>query len=278
MEIWVQTVSPSFIDEYYVTFYYHHRNFLFTTTTTTTMAPSLLLPPSPTTSESQHIPRESDDEDADTASQRSISLSSPSNSKRNSVTSDPRQSFATQSSGSNSDSYRASDPFTDESFDAFARRMRQGTPNSSTGPSVPEDEPRETKAFTYPPTPPNKDDAVSISSLASTSSRKARPESLLITPTSEPLVLGVALVDFNHLVRLILLLLPSRPVCLMEGRYRLDLALNTHAARFLKMRNSQRSFLSLLFQMVLIWYAPNFRSIPESNVNRVSKTTLISTS
>ena len=244
------------------------------------MAPSLLLPPSPTTSETQHFPRESDDEDADTASQRSISLSSPSNSTRNSVTSDhdPRQSFATQSSGSISNSYRASDPFTDESFDAFTRRMRQGTPNSSTAPSVLEDETREIQNFTYPPTPPNKDDAVSISSLASTSSRKARPESLLITPTSEPLVLGVALVDFNHLVRLILLLLPSRPVCLMERKYRLDLALNTHEARFLKMRNSQRSCLSSLFQMVLIWYAPHFRSIPVSNIDRVSKTTLISTS
>ncbi|KIM40920.1 hypothetical protein M413DRAFT_445694 [Hebeloma cylindrosporum] len=164
------------------------------------MATSLLPPPSPTTSENQQLPRESDDEDADTASQRSISLSSPSNSKRNSVTSDPRQSFATRSSGSVSNSYRASDPFTDESFDAFASRMRQGTPNSSVAPSVLEDEAREIKPFTYPPTPPNKYDTVSISSFASTSSRKARPESLLITPTSEPLVLGVALVDFNHLV------------------------------------------------------------------------------
>jgi len=242
------------------------------------MASSLLPPPSPTTPEIQHLPRESDDEDADTASQRSISLSSPSNSKRNSVTSDPRQSFATRSSGSISNSYRASDPFTDESFDAFARRMRQGTPNSSVAPSVLEDETREINPFTYPPTPPNKDDAVSISSFASTSSRKARPESLLITPTSEPLVLGVALVDFNHLVRFILVPFPSRPVCLMEGRYRLDLALNIHEATFLKMRSSQRSFLSSLFQMVLIWYAPNFCSIPESNVNRVLKTTLIFTS
>ena len=44
---------------------------------------------------------------------------------------------------------------------------------------------------------------MSISSFASTSSRKARPESLIIAPTNDPLVLGVALVDFNHLVRFV---------------------------------------------------------------------------
>ena len=59
----------------------------------------------------------------------------------------------------------------------------------------------ELKSTTYPPTPPNRDDTMSISSFASTSSRKARPESLIITPTNDPLILGVALVDFNHLVR-----------------------------------------------------------------------------
>ena len=77
------------------------------------------------------------------------------------------------------------------------------TPASSVAPSVheEEEESREFKPVTYPPSPPSRDDAVSISSFASTSSRKARPESLLINPTTEPLVLGVALVDFNHLVR-----------------------------------------------------------------------------
>lgn len=73
------------------------------------------------------------------------------------------------------------------------------TPASSVAPSVLEEEP-EFKPVTYPPSPPSRDDAMSVSSFASTSSRKARPESLLINPTAEPLVLGVALVDFNHLV------------------------------------------------------------------------------
>ena len=65
------------------------------------------------------------------------------------------------------------------------------------------DSPKEFKSPTYPPTSPNRDDAMSISSFASTSSRKARPESLIIAPTNDPLVLGVALVDFNHLVRFV---------------------------------------------------------------------------
>jgi hypothetical protein len=65
------------------------------------------------------------------------------------------------------------------------------------------DAPKEFKSPTYPPTPPNRDDTMSVSSFASTSSRKARPESLIIAPTDDPLVLGVALVDFNHLVRFV---------------------------------------------------------------------------
>ena len=50
------------------------------------------------------------------------------------------------------------------------------------------------------PPKPQPDDTMSISSFASTPSRKARPESLLIQPSTEPVILGVALVDFNHLV------------------------------------------------------------------------------
>lgn len=62
---------------------------------------------------------------------------------------------------------------------------------------------------TYPPTPVQQEtvgtpraDTASITSFASTSSysRKARPESTLLQPREGPLVLGIALVDFNHLV------------------------------------------------------------------------------
>lgn len=56
---------------------------------------------------------------------------------------------------------------------------------------------------TYPPTPiastPTRQDTDSITSFASTSSRKTRPESTLVPMDAGPLVLGVALVDFNHL-------------------------------------------------------------------------------
>ncbi|KAF8799370.1 hypothetical protein BYT27DRAFT_7201608 [Phlegmacium glaucopus] len=149
----------------------------------------VLHPPSPTNSESRNVLRESDDEDADTASQLSIPLSSPPRSRRNSTAShDPRQSFATHSSGSYSNSLR----------DDVSHRGT--TPETSASPSSTFDVPREFKSPTYPPTPPNRDDTISISSFASTSSRKARPESLIIAPTNDPLILGVALVDFNHLV------------------------------------------------------------------------------
>lgn len=161
---------------------------------------TLLPPPSPTSSQ-KHATRESDDEDADTASQRSISLSSPPTSRRNSELSDPRHSFTMQSSDSESRkaptvSVDHSDAYAD---DEGALYVVQGdAPETSASPVI--DEPREFKPITYPPSPPNRDDTMSITSFASTSSRKARPESLIIAPTTEPLVLGVALVDFNHLV------------------------------------------------------------------------------
>lgn len=55
--------------------------------------------------------------------------------------------------------------------------------------------------MTYPPTHiQHEADTASMMSYSSTSSRKARPESQLLEPSTEPLVPGIALVDFNHLV------------------------------------------------------------------------------
>lgn len=161
---------------------------------------TLLPPPSPTSSQ-KHATRESDDEDADTASQRSISLSSPPTSRRNSELSDPRHSFTMQSSDSESRkaptvSVDHSDAYADDEDASYV--VQGDAPATLASPVI--DEPREFKPITYPPSPPNRDDTMSITSFASTSSRKARPESLIIAPTTEPLVLGVALVDFNHLV------------------------------------------------------------------------------
>lgn len=61
---------------------------------------------------------------------------------------------------------------------------------------------RSSSVTTYPPTRlQHEADTASMLSYSSTSSRKARPESKLLEPSeSEPLIPGIALVDFNHLV------------------------------------------------------------------------------
>ncbi|KAJ7643757.1 transport protein Avl9-domain-containing protein [Roridomyces roridus] len=143
----------------------------------------------------------SEDDDGDTASQRSISLSSPAVSPRNSV----------QNASQRDDtfSHRASHPYTldtdmsSEPDDASTYTRDTGlpeSPNTSAAPSVIEElDAKDHLLPTYPPTPP-KDDTESIASAASGSSRKARPESMLVLPGDRPLILGYALVDFNHLV------------------------------------------------------------------------------
>ncbi|KAF7987032.1 hypothetical protein HWV62_147 [Athelia sp. TMB] len=82
-------------------------------------------------------------------------------------------------------------------------KSARGIPSSSIHESVTEPSPLPT----YPPTPIQQETAgtpraetASISSFASNSSRKARPESTLLQPAAGPLVLGIALIDFNHLV------------------------------------------------------------------------------
>ncbi|KAF7768267.1 hypothetical protein Agabi119p4_7510 [Agaricus bisporus var. burnettii] len=167
------------------------------------------------------------DSDADTASQRSISLDSPPLSPRT----DARDFLANPGAFLRSDDKRESNQFTvdtDFSSDTDDMSMHKHrasvvaeSPNTTAPPSIFEEEPlTATKqsinglvdsqpssslptpmATTYPPTPSAHDDTISISSLTSnTSSRKARPESLLVSPPEGPLVLGIALVDFNHLV------------------------------------------------------------------------------
>lgn len=176
------------------------------------------------------------DSDADTASQRSIPLDSPAGSRRQSVAThdSETQRFlanpgaflrANDKRESNQDTVDTdfSSDMDDMSLYKHRISITGETPNTSAPPSIYEEEPlTATKAnmsippfptslstpvsatttpVTYPPINPNADDNVSITSLTSTaSSRKARPESLLVTPPEGPLVLGIALVDFNHLV------------------------------------------------------------------------------
>lgn len=85
---------------------------------------------------------------------------------------------------------------------SFYNRDNHESPNTSAAPSVIEENKESPvtspRVVTYPP---RGVDAESIAeSFASGSSRKARPESMLVVQPVGPLVLGIALVDFNHLV------------------------------------------------------------------------------
>ncbi|KAG6812310.1 hypothetical protein H0H92_003483 [Tricholoma furcatifolium] len=169
---------------------------------------SFLPEPSPAPVHDIHsfLSNDTDDDDADTASQRSISLSSPSGSTRNSM----MDEYATQGKFSDQFSRRESQPYTvdtgfesEDSRSVFSRsNAHDDTPDSSAAPSVYE----ESKNYddipipTYPPTMSRGDDRASMSSTASASSRKTRPESLLVELSNGPIIHGVALVDFNHLI------------------------------------------------------------------------------
>ncbi|OBZ69052.1 Late secretory pathway protein AVL9, partial [Grifola frondosa] len=210
-------------------------------------------PASPRNSRLLGVPEPDDDElsdqhfsDGDTASQRSIALSSPPHSPRTSVvlsahplSDEPSPSAVTpvtlvrqglSSLGPSKRDTVSTDVSSDIDVDAdgddrsfFRQRLDEGeSPISSVAPSVHEPEPEPEKVVaTPPPLPPSvslssrpsstafrlKSDTESVASFGSAStsasvrySRKARPESLLVQPQIGPLVLGIALVDFNHLV------------------------------------------------------------------------------
>ncbi|EKM52115.1 uncharacterized protein PHACADRAFT_128297 [Phanerochaete carnosa HHB-10118-sp] len=208
-----------------------------------------------------HLDIDFDKSDGDTASQRSISLSSPPRSPRQSLHVD--QSFNGADDDQHIDdsltpvntvreslgfAHRDSHRFTlDTDFSSeqdaegddrssFMRRLNDlETPLSSAAPSMHEKDmedeheagvehvaelasneeeaaeqpaalfsPPYASRMSYPPPPLQKPDSSreSIASFASGStsqSRKARPESMLVTHRG-PLVLGIALVDFNHQV------------------------------------------------------------------------------
>jgi hypothetical protein len=186
-----------------------------------------------------------DRSDGDTASQRSISLSSPAKSPRTSVQLD--QAFhgeeqqmdhpaATVRDFSQSRLKRDSLAYTQDTDlsseqdldgddrSSFMRRLND-TPVSSAAPSLHESEEKQaaelrldpeddavdmptpsslpSSRIFYPPPPIQKPDpresVASFASGSTTYSKKARPESMLVVHNG-PLILGIALVDFNHLV------------------------------------------------------------------------------
>lgn len=161
---------------------------------------------------------EDEDDDADTASQRSIPLSSPPGSPRNSKFGSALDDLLSRQHQPttilrDSDGYskRSSNPYTvDTDFDdgnssMFHFNHDKDTPSTSAAPSEYDGHQLDhdfskVDLPTYPPSKPNRDDRGSLSSIASGSSRKTRPESLLVTLPDGPLILGIALVDFNHLV------------------------------------------------------------------------------
>ncbi|KAF8628649.1 hypothetical protein AX15_003781 [Amanita polypyramis BW_CC] len=172
------------------------------------MATSLPLPP-PTVEDIQTDSHQ-DDDDGDTASQSSIPLSSPHVSPRNSLLDDitPHPSVASLSNPFYKRISHATTLDTDVSSEVDAESLYthetgpHETPSTSAAPSVYEEykDVRDSRLPTYPPAPLHRESIVSLSSLASTSSRKTRPESLIVPQSVGPLILGIALVDFNHVV------------------------------------------------------------------------------
>lgn len=148
-------------------------------------------------------------DDNDTASQRSISLSSPPASPK------PESENFT------------SLPMSPASPEAFVRAFELDTEQDTLEPDLQSAYSPDTAALQwkqqpaqpstpavesafvgqsshmYPPTPVDvREDTESVTSFAtnSSTSKKAERESMLLTPLSGPLVLGIALVDFNHIV------------------------------------------------------------------------------
>ena len=83
--------------------------------------------------------------------------------------------------------------------DAESSMTRETSSSSVLTESQTVSRPTSTTRSAYPPPPLQiADDQVSITS---TSAKKARPESLLVTNSEGAVIIGIALVDFNHLVR-----------------------------------------------------------------------------
>lgn len=178
------------------------------------------------------------DDDADTASQRSISLSSPADSSpRHSIDlSDRSHSPAPDKHGDGSSPNIAheflsnlkheSHPYTldtdfsseaddtslyerdsnSNAYDAIASPVTSAAPSVKDEPSHHDIEPKTATRAVYPPIPiptptlPTYPPTQVPDSVPDTPvSRKARPESTLLHPHTGTIVLGLALVDFNHL-------------------------------------------------------------------------------
>lgn len=195
------------------------------------------------------------DADAETASQRSIPLSPPHSPHAPTTPLRAQDFFARRDSQPDSieiDFGSETDEVSDSHSDRDARRespITSAPPSTFSQPELPN---THTTSVTYPPTSSSDTtDVDSFTSAASTYSRKARPESMLLQPPHGPLVLGIALVDFNHLVRLVGH--DIRSPCRSSTR----LAPRSNSARgiYSRTKRSRKYFLSSPFRTVLIWCA-----------------------
>ncbi|KAI0260689.1 transport protein Avl9-domain-containing protein [Gloeopeniophorella convolvens] len=150
------------------------------------------------------------DDDADTASQRSISLSSPAASSHHSPTLPPLPEIDTsrrQSHPNTISTESSEDPDDASLYDTRASSVTShGEPpfDDETKHAIPPTPlPATLQSTVYPPSQPWSPGRSSVASFATSTSsysRKARPESMLVDAPKGPLVLGIALVDFNHQV------------------------------------------------------------------------------
>jgi hypothetical protein len=148
------------------------------------------------------------DDDADTASPHSISFTSSS-------AASPQGSPNASEFPAKDKSHRRSNPHTistesSEDPDDSSLFNERASSVTSHG-EFSQDEPAKQVSPTpltaalrnnvYPPPSPGHSSVASLATSTSSYSRKARPESLLLDSSNGPLILGIALVDFNHQVR-----------------------------------------------------------------------------
>jgi hypothetical protein len=151
------------------------------------------------------------DDDADTASQHSISFTSPAASPRDSTF--PEFPIVDASSR-RSHPYTISTESSDDPDDVSLYNGRSSSVTSHGAPSL-DEHPKlipptpltaALRNNVYPPVQiqsPGRSSVASFETGTSSYSKKARPESLLPDPPKGPLVLGIALVDFNHQVTIL---------------------------------------------------------------------------
>lgn len=178
-----------------------------------TMTSALRLSPSPSPTRSNFFPNDTDDDETDQGSQRSIPLSSPTTSVFP-AQDEQHASLSTARSLDHYDVPKVPDSKNSEIVNVIIEKEKDtnaGVSVSAPSGSIADTSSSPPAAGTtpstrYPPAQISMDDASSMISYSSTSSRKARPESSVVEPPAGPLVPGIALVDFNHLVSCVLFL------------------------------------------------------------------------